>query len=104
MQESRRLLAPGGFALHLEVPPFAGKDPFDQYLTDWDTHYNAEPFIGTLHDLNLKSVLEGAGFRGPEMILDLVPIAVETPDADRSGDYSHHVGGMMCIAGGTRAT
>ncbi len=102
MKESRRLLAPGGLALHLEVPPFTGKDPFDQYLTDWDTHYNAEPFIGTLHDLNLKSVLEGAGFRGPEMIMDLVPIAVETPDADLSGDYSHHVGGMMCIAGGTR--
>jgi SAM-dependent methyltransferase len=102
LRESRRLLRPGGMALHLEVPPFAGKDPFDQYLTDWDTHYNAEPFIGTLHDLDLRREIEAAGFGSNEVILDLVPLVVYTADPGRDGNYAHHVGGHFCVSGGRR--
>jgi len=104
MRESRRLLRPGGIALHLEVPPFAGKDPFDQYLTDWDTHYNAEPFIGTLHDLDMRAVIAGAGFSPRETILDLVPLVIYVADPGKDGNYAHHVGGHFCVAGGRRSS
>ena len=100
MKESRRLLAPGGMALHLEVPPFEDKDPFDQYLTDWDTHYNAEPFIGTLHDFDLRKLMSDAGFGHNEIIMDMVPVYVKTDDG--KGNFTHHVGGTFLAHGGKR--
>ncbi len=100
MAESRRLLRPGGMALHLEVPPFEGKDPFEQYLTDWDTHYNAEPFIGTLHDFDLRQVMQDAGFGHNEVIMDTIPVHVSTDDGN--GNYTHHVGGYLLAHGGKR--
>ncbi len=101
MAESRRLLRPGGIALHLEIPPFADKEPFDQYLTDWDTHYNAEPFVGTLHDFDLRQVMQDAGFGHNEVIMDLIPVHVSTDDG--AGNYTHHVGGYLLAHGGKRA-
>ncbi len=100
MAESRRLLRPGGMALHLEVPPFGDKDPFDQYLTDWDTHYNAEPFIGTLHDMDLREVMQDAGFGHNEVIMDMIPVHVRANDG--AGNYTHHVGGYLMAHGGKR--
>jgi SAM-dependent methyltransferase len=100
MRESRRLLAPGGLALHLEVPAFGGKAPFDQYLTDWDTHFNAEPFIGTLHDLPREDLMREAGFGGGEIIVADVPIQIYADGG--GGNYSHHVGPNMCVFGGRK--
>jgi SAM-dependent methyltransferase len=100
MAECRRLLRPGGMALHLEVPPFDDKDPFDQYLTDWDTHYNAEPFVGTLHDVDLRKLMQDAGFGHNEVIMDMIPIHVSRDDG--AGNYSHHVGGYLMAHGGKR--
>jgi ubiquinone/menaquinone biosynthesis C-methylase UbiE len=100
MAESRRLLRPGGMALHLEVPPFDDKDPFDQYLADWDTHYNAEPFVGTLHDIDLRKLMQDAGFGHNEVIMDMIPIHVSQDDG--AGNYTHHVGGYLMAHGGKR--
>jgi len=100
MKECRRLLRPGGMALHLEVPPFEDKDPFDQYLTDWDTHYNAEPFIGTLHDTDLRKLMTDAGFGHNEIIMDMVPVYVKQDDGN--GNFTHHVGGVFMAHGGKR--
>lgn len=101
MKECRRLLREGGMALHLEVPPFEDKDPFDQYLTDWDTHYNAEPFVGTLHDTDLRKLMTDAGFGHNEIIMDMVPVYVKQDDG--SGNFTHHVGGMFMAHGGKKA-
>jgi ubiquinone/menaquinone biosynthesis C-methylase UbiE len=100
MRESRRLLAPGGLALHLEVPPFRDKDPFDQYLTDWDTHFNAEPFIGTLHDLSREDLMAQAGFAGDEIICQDIPMQIYSDGT--GGNYSHHVGPNLCVFGGRK--
>ena len=100
MRESRRLLAPGGLALHLEVPPFYDKDPFDQYLTDWDTHFNAEPFIGTLHDLSREDLMREAGFAASEVICEDIPMQVYMDGS--GGNYSHHVGPNLCVFGGSK--
>jgi SAM-dependent methyltransferase len=61
-KESYRLLAPGGVVVHVDSLPYADLSPWDQFVVDWDTHYNAEPFIGTLHDLDLVAIAGEAGF------------------------------------------
>ena len=60
--ETNRLLRPGGVALHMDAPQFEKKTAYEQVMGDWDTHYNAEPFMGTLHDLDLTGVMRRGGF------------------------------------------
>ena len=71
MRECHRLLSPGGLVLHGDVPFFNQKaDPFTAFTRDWSTHYNAEPFWGTLHDMDLRAPAEDAGFAPGSVILD----------------------------------
>jgi len=60
-RESHRLLANGGFMLHSEARPLPG-DPFNVFMQDWSTHNNAEPFLGTLQDLDVLKLVQDAGF------------------------------------------
>ena len=60
-RESHRLLAKGGFMLHSEARPLPG-DPFNVFMQDWSTHNNAEPFLGTLQDLDVLKLVQDAGF------------------------------------------
>lgn len=62
VKETRRLLAPGGIALHMDFPHNQDKTPYKQAMVDWSTHYNAEPFIGTLGDTDLADVAVQSGF------------------------------------------
>jgi len=60
-RESHRLLAKGGFMLHVEARPMPG-DPFNVFMQDWSTHNNGEPFLGTLQDLDVVQLVRDAGF------------------------------------------
>lgn len=91
MAEGRRLLRPGGLMLHAEGTGFRGKSLIDQYLADWDTHFNGEPFIGALHDTDLTEVLRQAGFAADEIILTY-----------SSAGHSRHAGGGLLLMGGMR--
>jgi len=63
LRECRRLLAPGGVMLHVEVPlHHSGLAPYRQFEADWHTLHNNEPFWGTLHDADVHALLEEAGF------------------------------------------
>ena len=62
MAEAQRLLAPGGVTLHSDPQMGRGLTPHDAFMHDWDTHYNAEPFWGTLHDIGVTNLMTGAGF------------------------------------------
>ncbi len=62
-REANRVLAPGGIMVHQDIPPgsFIG-DTVDQFSMDWSTHYNAEPFIAKLMDLDHGRLAVDAGF------------------------------------------
>lgn len=60
--EIHRLLAPGGLTLHLEQPQYAGMALYEQFIRDWDTYNNNEPFWTVMHDLDLESIIASAGF------------------------------------------
>jgi SAM-dependent methyltransferase len=59
--ECHRLLAPGGVMLHIEVP-VRRNDVFEQFLVNWDSDYNAEPFWRTLSEVDLVAPALAAGF------------------------------------------
>jgi ubiquinone/menaquinone biosynthesis C-methylase UbiE len=62
MREIHRLQASGGLNLSLEQPPYRGMPAYDAFIRDWDSHYNNEPFWGTLHDMSMLDQLAAAGF------------------------------------------
>ncbi|GIU11750.1 class I SAM-dependent methyltransferase [Shewanella glacialipiscicola] len=63
----QRLLKPEGLTIHLEQPQYHGKSVFEQFMRDWDTYYNNEPYWGPMHDLDLAEQLDKAGFDGSAM-------------------------------------
>jgi ubiquinone/menaquinone biosynthesis C-methylase UbiE len=105
MREGHRLIRPGGIVLHLEVPPYKTTDVLTAYLRDWDTHFNAEPFIGGLHDMEPRDLMKEAGFRDDEIIVDYVTRSIA--EGDRNDIYrgyaSHHTGDTVAFFGAQRA-
>ncbi len=63
MRETRRLLAPGGIAVHQDVPlSFEGKSAFEIFESSWDQQFNNEPFWESYASLNPADLLAEAGF------------------------------------------
>ena len=61
LSEISRLQTPGGLSVHLEQPQYAGRPVFEQFLRDWDTWNNNEPFWGTMHDIDLVEMIDQTG-------------------------------------------
>ena len=64
IQECFRLLKPGGWMIHLDVYPFHKKEeePLYDFLKDWEVTNNNENFSGALRKMNIKKIIEDAGF------------------------------------------
>ena len=62
LKEIQRMLAPGGLTAHLEQPQYTGLDVYEQFVRDWDTYNNNEPFWGVMHEYDLKQMMIDAGF------------------------------------------
>jgi 2-polyprenyl-3-methyl-5-hydroxy-6-metoxy-1,4-benzoquinol methylase len=87
MKECRRLLRPGGLVVHVEAPVRNAEiTAFDAFMHDWATHYNAEPFWGTLHDMDLEKPARDAGFAADEVFIAYTP--------------KHYGGGVGLTGGG----
>ncbi len=79
VKEAHRLLRPGGLMLHVEQPPFSWHDdPFEQFVRDWDTHNNNEPFWGPMHDMDPEEVALKAGFARDDIVQEMVPLISPT--------------------------
>ncbi|MEE3623511.1 class I SAM-dependent methyltransferase [Nitrospirillum sp. BR 11752] len=91
--ESFRLLAPGGFVLHVEQPQYAPTMPlFEQAMRDWDAFYNAEPFWTKMHEVDLDAWMAEAGFPAETILHGGVMAVVDTtlfPDVaqEKGEDY-----------------
>ncbi len=90
-KESHRLLAPGGFVLHVEQPQYTPDMPlYEQAMRDWDAFYNAEPFWTKMHEADLDAWMDEAGFDKAKLIHGGVTAVVDKevfPDAaEESGE------------------
>ncbi|MSO65132.1 MAG: class I SAM-dependent methyltransferase [Alphaproteobacteria bacterium] len=71
LKECHRLLAPGGVMVHQDIAPKAFQGGvYGEFNVDWSTHYNAEPFIGRLVDLDHTKLCVEAGF-SPKKVKEL---------------------------------
>ncbi len=84
MNECQRLLAPGGWVVHSETPPYKDMDPYDAFMLDWDTYNNNEPFWGASHEIDPMAVAEEFGFKEKSVFEAMAPSAFEAADADRT--------------------
>jgi SAM-dependent methyltransferase len=87
-KECHRLLKPGGFMIHADLPPFAKVDPFAQFILDNETYYNNEPFWGAMRDLDQIELAKKAGFKADAVKFDNAPMAVMEFAAQHSEGYS----------------
>lgn len=94
--ECNRLLKPGGLMVHLESPPYAAMDDlFDEFMMDWDTYNNNEPFWGPSHDIDYHKLAAEAGFDRDQVLPTLAPSAL----ADAKGRTGKHQCGDFAGAG-----
>lgn len=72
-RECHRLLRPGGIMLHVEG--IDRETPFHKYYSEWMAHYNNEPFIGSVQDLNFVELAARAGFEREKIFEVMLPSA-----------------------------
>lgn len=69
--ECYRLLRPGGLMLHVEAIDRA--TPYNKYYSEWMAHYNNEPFIGTVQDVDFVMLARQAGFDQNAIVEEMLP-------------------------------
>ncbi len=63
MNEAFRVLAKDGVTLHLEQPQYTDDMPvYEQFIRDWDSYNNNEPFWSAMHEIDLIELFESRGF------------------------------------------
>lgn len=75
-QECHRLLKPGGYMIHADLPPFEKMGPFMQFILDNETYYNNEPFWGAMRMMDQIELAKDAGFKSEVIKFDNAPMAI----------------------------
>lgn len=79
LAETYRLLKPGGLVVHLEQPRYTDEMPlFEQFMRDWDTLNNNEPFWSRMHELDVEAMMQQAGFPGERIFQIQITPSVDT--------------------------
>jgi SAM-dependent methyltransferase len=87
-KECERILAPGGYMIHADLPPFDLMDPFTQFILDNETWYNNEPFWGAMRETDQVKLAKDAGFPADTVRFDTAPMAVMEFAANDASGYS----------------
>lgn len=74
--ECFRLLRPGGYMIHADLPPFEKMGPFMQFIIDNETYYNNEPFWGAMREADQVQMSIDAGFAPQNVKFDNAPMAL----------------------------
>jgi ubiquinone/menaquinone biosynthesis C-methylase UbiE len=75
LRECYRLLAPGGLAVHGDLPPFWAMDEFNQFMLDCETYYNNEPYWGAMREVDQVAQSIAAGFAPANVEFRMAPSA-----------------------------
>lgn len=62
-----RVLKTGGLTISLEQPQYTNKPVYEQFIRDWDTLNNNEPYWGRMHERDLVQWHTDCGFDGSKM-------------------------------------
>lgn len=93
IREGYRVLKPGGLMLHLEQPQYSDAMPlYEQFIRDWDAFNNNEPFWSAMHALDLKTIMQDAGFARDDLFVTGVRAVVDTdifPSAGEEKEEDH---------------
>ena len=66
--ECRRLLAPGGMMLHLEIP--RGRTVIEKFMHNWESYNNNETFARYMTGIDLKAEAMKGGFPAGDVLVD----------------------------------
>ncbi len=83
MREVHRILKPGGLSLNSDIPHQHHNDLHDQFMLDWDSHYNAEPFWAHWTAMTSGALMTAGGFKADD-------VWERWRDRDHTGGYSLH--------------
>ncbi len=87
--ETRRLLAPGGMAVHADLPSFGDLEGYGQFILDCETYYNNEPFWGAMLEKDQAAECVKVGFRPEDVFVEFAQVALfeEEGRAFRPGEF-----------------
>ncbi len=78
--ESRRVLRPGGIAVHQDVPIKGERSLFERFMFRWETRNNNEPFWEVFAQADVSAMMRDAGF-APERITETIVPKIDGPGA-----------------------
>jgi len=73
LRECRRLLAPGGLMVHMELPNEAAVGAYENFFFNWDTANNNEPFYTGYREQDPRALCAEAGFDPGCIFTAMVP-------------------------------
>ncbi|MFG6415063.1 class I SAM-dependent methyltransferase [Roseateles sp. DC23W] len=88
VRECHRLLSPGGYVIHADLPPFDLMSPFTQFILDNETWYNNEPFWGAMRELDQIQLAVDAGFPRDSVKFATAPMAILESAAEGAAGYT----------------
>ncbi|WP_200930584.1 class I SAM-dependent methyltransferase [Pseudorhodoferax sp. Leaf274] len=88
VRECHRLLSPGGYAIHADLPPFDLMSPFTQFILDNETWYNNEPFWGAMREIDQVQLAIDAGFPADSVAFATAPMAILESTAAGAAGYT----------------
>jgi ubiquinone/menaquinone biosynthesis C-methylase UbiE len=89
LAESRRLLAPGGIAVHVDLPQLDEVDPYRRFIYTNETHFNNEPFWTPYRLMDLPALMRAAGFAEGEVFRDFTAV-LAGQDRQKAQDAVEH--------------
>ena len=93
LAECRRVLKTGGLTLHLEQPQYDEDMPvFEQFMRDWDSYNNNEPFWTAMHGTDMEAALDASGFRASDLFHAHMQGVIDNESTPKSKDSGQDYG------------